>query len=138
MSKVNIGLMKLKARLDEDLKIDELHMVEKMQSLPHISSKWLYTFMTLSARHEQSERDLKAVYKKLYASAKNDSNYRVDTQQMTKHIEGDEEYLKVLEVRDYYKILAKFAENAYKKINDLSFTIQNIVEYKKFMSGITR
>lgn len=134
-SKTIIELEKMRARLDEDLKFDELQIVEKMQRLPQLSSNWLYIFSAYSSSLEQSERNLKGIYKLLYGRIKNESNFRVDTSQITRIIEGENEYLSALEVRDHYKIMTKFSEEAYKKVNNLSFMIQGITEYKRFMGG---
>jgi hypothetical protein len=134
-SKTIEALDKLRNKLNEDLKFDELQIVEKMQRLPHLSSNWLYIYSALSSKLEQHERKLKNVYNLSYGRIKNGSNFKIDTSQITRVIEGEQEYLAILKVRDHYKIVSKFAEEGYKKINNLSFIIQGITEYKKFMNG---
>ena len=130
---VTAVIAQFRKMLDEDTEIHELNLEAKHYELPQIQSRWLHYYVLISKEYENAQNLLSLEYNRIYRELKLGSNIKVDTTHFARFIEGDSEYIAKKVIVDYYKIVLKFVENAMKRVNDLSFIMENAFKIKQFM-----
>jgi len=135
INKTKKWLDEFKVELDTDTTINETEIVEKLCSVPHLHSKWLHKYLIVQDKYEKQEIQVRKVYGQIYNELKSKSEYRVDSNQITKIIEGDERYIAEEEKLNSIKIPLKFLEESVKKVGNLGFLLNTLLETKKFLNG---
>ena len=137
MAKLEVlGIEYYQVQADEDLKIEEEMLDLKVYQIPNLHSKWLRYLYNEVMFLTKIEKELLELFRKKYYFYMNDFSYTVEKKHVEWHIESDDQYSKDLYKVNKQKHKVKFLEQMVRKINGLSFDIKNMVEWKKFISGV--
>jgi len=121
---------------NEDTQLNEENFQSKLMTIPNLHSKWLkfcYGEINVMLKMEYS---LKKLYRQKYKYYLTEYEVEIKPNHINFFIESDKEYSKYLYKTNVQKKKVEYLEKVVKKINSLSFDIQNIVKWQMFKMGV--
>ena len=122
--------------VEDDFNLEMHNLETKLLKIPNLHSKYLKFFYKEKGKLIELERELRELYRKKWYFYKDEYEYKLELKHIEWHIESDEEYSPLLFKFNKQKQRVDFFESLVKKSNTLSFDIKNLIEYKKFLSGV--
>ena len=128
MEKADELFEKYAKELELDTQVDVTNLRDKLESLAHNRSKWMY-------RWRQCEKNLyrlKSAENEYIEQSVNSSPIELSKAKISKKVETDPNYKKLVdEIHDYETLIAYLEENN-KILKDMGYSMTNLVELLKF------
>lgn len=131
-----LTLKDLQAYAKRDLNIGD-EMDAEARDLPRKKAQWSEWISVLAIAAWKADIELKKITKERYEFYYINYNVKLDAKQIREvYLPGDDA---VIEAQKKYNLAAEkiaFAERTLKSLIGAGFDIKNVIEYRKFMSGI--
>lgn len=131
---------------EQDSKINEIEIDTASRKIPELHAKYMKYFSDYCYKRKEAECRLKMLKREkfIYYSGKatpdvyaeNPFPMKLLKSDVNVFIEGDEEINKLLLKLESIQIVINYLENVLKMINNRSFQIKNVIEWKKFIDGV--
>lgn len=125
-------LEKFKEEIQNDVKVDELNLLEKQMQLPAIKHKWVARLIDFKRKINALERKKKSLREEIY------ENYKakgippnIPKGVIEKKIDTCDSMLKLQEELDENKIMVEYLEKVEVIFKNMSFDMKNIVDITK-------
>ena len=132
---------------DEDSKINDLELDVAALKIPQLHSKYMKFFSDYRFRKKEAEIKLKILRKEKfeYYSGKADQkiyaekpfDLKVLKTDINLYIDSDEDIVKQQMKIDSFEIILDYLESVLKMIANRSFQLKNVIEWRKFIDGVT-
>ena len=132
---------------DEDSKINDLELDVSALKIPQLHSKYMKFFSDYRFRKKEAEIKLKILRKEKfeYYSGKADQkiyaekpfDLKVLKTDINLYIDSDEDIVKQQMKIDSFEIILDYLESVLKMIANRSFQLKNVIEWRKFIDGVT-
>jgi hypothetical protein len=140
-------LSEIFAETSQDLKLDDTELDRESLRNPYLYDKYLKFFTTsdLELKKLKKEYDVLRLEKFEYYTGKADPEvYRENPKgikvlkgDLDLYLDADPDLRKVEESLGYMQSKVNFLEKTLKNIENRNWNIKNIIEWRKFLSGIT-
>lgn len=132
---------------NEDSKINDLEIDIASLQIPQLHSKYMKLFSDYRFKRKESEIRLKILKRQKfeYYSGKADPevyaerpfDLKILKSDINLYIESDEDITRLQMKIDSFDIILDYLESVLKMITNRSFQIKNVIEWRKFIDGVT-
>ena len=140
-----MNLIELQNEADNDLKIDDTELDLESIRTPQLHNKYLKHYTKYSLQLKKLQDDKKILYRRrweYYTGKADESVYRekpfdlkVLKSDVHIYIDSDEDIQKADQKVAYLNTVVKYLEQILRGLNNRTFLIKNMIEWKKFTSG---
>ena len=133
-------LTEIFAETSQDLKLDDTELDRESLRNPYLYDKYLKFFTTsdLELKKLKKEYDVLRLEKFEYYTGKADpEGIKVLKGDLDLYLDADPDLRKIEESLGYMQSKVNFLEKTLKNIENRNWNIKNIIEWRKFLSGIT-
>ena len=138
-------LEELQESVDRDFKLDDTELDSESIKIPLLHNKYLQHFNKFSLLLKKAEYDRKVLARQKWeyytgkadASVYQDKPFNLKILKSDVHIymDSDEELQRADQKEAYLNQVVKYLEQILRTINNRTFLIKNMIEWKKFTSG---
>ena len=126
----------LKSQIREDIKLTERNVLQKSIDFASIYQKYLEIFTTELSKLKSLQITLDKNYGELLHHYKFTYEFKLNSaSEIEAHVKSDQKYITNLELYNTQENLVKFLEKTLSNISAMQYSIKNIIEYKKLVSG---
>ena len=134
MSK-QLSLDTLFVKYNEFIEFETQQIELRLQELPSMIGYYQDIFYTLKQKHTKYQHETDCKWQEKYLYYKNDFNFTLNNAEIKSFIEKDLEYLTLkLKTQKVVDVLEQ-VEIVLKGLDSMSWTIKNLIEWKKFQAG---
>lgn len=136
MQKTSDYLDILNKKLEEDISsLDYENLEPYLIRLPNKISVWNKLLSAKIRDLDDIEISIQEKYKELYKYYKFEFDLTLDKSEIKFFINGDTEYTSLLKKKNKVKNIINFCENSIKILNDSSWSIKHLIDYRKMIQG---
>ena len=138
-------LEELQQLVDKDLKLDDTELDSESARIPLLHNKYLQHFNKFSLLLKKAQQELNVLEREkweYYTGKADESVYRekpfdlkVLKSDVHIYIDSDEDIQRADQKVAYLNTVAKYLEQILRGLNNRTFLIKNMIEWKKFTSG---
>ena len=138
-------LDELQQLVNKDLKLDDTELDSESARIPLLHNKYLQHFNKFSLLQKKAQQDLNTLEREkweCYTGKADEAVYRekpfdlkVLKADVHIYINSDPDYQKADQKVAYLNQVVKYLEQILRTINNRTFLIKNMIEWKKFTSG---
>jgi hypothetical protein len=131
----------------EDSKINDLEIDIASLNIPQLHSKYMKFFSDYRYKRKEAELRLKVLRREKFEYysgkadpeiyAQNPFDLKVLKSDINLYIDSDKEIINLQMKIDSFDIIIDYLESVLKMITNRSFQIKNVIEWRKFIDGVT-
>ena len=140
-----MNLEELQQLVDKDLKLDDTELDSESARIPLLHNKYLQHFNKFSLLLKKAQQGYNVLVREkweYYTGKADESGYRekpfdlkVLKSDVHIYIDSDEDIQKADQKVAYLNTVVKYLEQILRGLNNRTFLIKNMIEWKKFTSG---
>lgn len=128
--------VRLKKQVAKDLQINNENVLQKSLELPSLFTRYLNILTNLSYKLNRKKKEQSSLFHKLYHYYKFEYKYELRNKgEIEAYIHGNKDYISISNVVEDLELMCEFLEKTLANIRQISFTIKNYVELRRFESG---